>query len=294
MVAPNFFDTMEMRILPGRTFDNRDSRTAPKVADVNQRFAAKYFSGNPIGHRFWIGGEITGQPIEIVGMTQDAKYTDLREPVHPTIYVPFQQDVPGQANFAVRTDGDALAFVPAVRQAVRDLDPNLPMFDIKSQADLAQESVAQEAMFARLSTVLGLIALLLSAIGLYGTMSYAVVRRTTEIGVRMALGARRTAVVGMVLREALIMAACGVAIGIPAALAASRLSRTVLNEIRSASGRTTRSRSFPRRSCWCSWSCSPATCPPAGHRASIPWWRCGASRLRSGFKTDVVSAFRRT
>ena len=231
VVAPNFFDTMEMRFLQGRTFDDRDGATAPKVAVVNQRFASKYFDGSPIGHRFWIGGEMTGLPIEIVGMTQDAKYTDLREPTHPTIYVPFQQDVPGQANFEVRVDGDALALVPAVRQAVRDVDPNLPMFDIKSQAEQAQESVAQEAMFARLSTVLGSIALLLVAIGLYGTMSYAVVRRTTEIGVRMALGARRTAVVGMVLREALIMAACGVAIGIPAALAASRLSRTVLNEI---------------------------------------------------------------
>jgi predicted permease len=231
VVAPNFFETMEIRLLLGRRFDDGDGASAAKVAVVNQLFASKYFDGNPIGRRFWFGAETTDQPIEIVGMTQDAKYTDLREPTHPTIYVPFRQDVPGQANFAVRVDGAALALVPAVRQAVHDVDPNLPLFDVKSQTDQVQESVAQETMFARLSTLLGTMALLLAAIGLYGTMSYAVVRRTAEIGVRMALGAGRTAVVGMVLREAVMIAALGVAIGVPAALAASRVSRQVLNDI---------------------------------------------------------------
>jgi ABC-type antimicrobial peptide transport system permease subunit len=124
-----------------------------------------------------------------------------------------------------------MALVPAVRQAVRDVDPNLPLFDVKSQADQTQDSLAQETMFARLSMLLGSIALVLAAIGLYGTMSYAVVRRTAEIGIRMALGARRATVVGMVLREAFMMAAAGVAIGIPVAWAASRVSRNVLNEI---------------------------------------------------------------
>src|SRR5262245_16478167 len=222
---------MEMRLLLGRGIDDRDGATAPKVAVVNQRFAAAYAGGNPIGRRFWFGAEARGEAIEIVGMTQDAKYTGLRQPIEPTIYVPFQQDVPGQANVAVRVNGDALALAPAVRQAVHDVDPNLPLFEVKSQAEQAEESVAQEATFARLSTVLGSIALLLAAIGLYGTMSYAVVRRTAEIGVRMALGARRPAVVGLVLREAAAMAALGVAIGIPAALAASRLSHRVLNDL---------------------------------------------------------------
>jgi len=231
IVAANFFETMQIPLLLGRTFDDRDSAPTYKVAVVNQRFGSEYFNGNPIGRRFWFGAEPAGPPIEIVGMTGDAKYTDLREPTHPTIYVPFQQDIPGQANFAVRVDGDALSFVPAVRQAVHDVDPNLPLFDVKSQTDQAQETVAQETTFARLSTLLGSIALLLSAIGLYGTMSYAVERRTAEIGVRMALGAGRAAVVGMVLREAVVIAACGVAIGIPAALAASRAARRVLNEM---------------------------------------------------------------
>jgi len=145
--------------------------------------------------------------------------------------VPFQQDVPGQASVEIRTAGDALAVLPAVREAMREVDPNLPLFDVKSQAGLVQESLAQETMFARLSTVLGSMALLLAAVGLYGMMSYAVVRRTTEIGVRMALGARRTEVVAMVLRDAFVMAAVGVTIGIPAALAASRAARRVLDEV---------------------------------------------------------------
>jgi ABC-type antimicrobial peptide transport system permease subunit len=164
-------------------------------------------------------------------MTRDAKYTDLRNPTQPIIYVPFHQDVPGQANFAVRTHGDPLTVVSAVRQALREIDPNLPLFDVKSQIMQAQESVAKETLFARLSTLLGSIAMLLAAIGLYGTMSYSVARRTAEIGLRMALGARRMAVIGMVLRETSTMAVIGVAIGIPAALVASRISRSVLDQV---------------------------------------------------------------
>jgi len=231
VVAANFFDTMEMPLSLGRTFDERDNATAPKVAVVNQRFAAKYFGGQAIGHRFWSGGDTAGPALEIVGIVRDAKYTDLRSPTQPTAYVPFQQDVPGQANFAVRVASDAAALLPAVREAVRAVDASLPLFEVRSQAEQAQQSLAQETMFARLSMLFGSIALLLAAIGLYGTMSYAVVRRTTEIGVRMALGARRGAVIGMVLREAILMAAAGVAIGIPLALAASRLSRKVLDDI---------------------------------------------------------------
>ena len=232
IVAPNFFTTMEIPLLVGRAFTDRDSAAAPKVAVVNQVFAARYFgTGNPIGRRLWFGDPATTDPIEIVGLTRDAKYTDLRDPTQPTVYVPVQQDVPGQANFEVRTAGDPLAVVPAIRQAVREIDPSLPLFDVKSQVEQAQESLAKETMFARLSTLLGALALLLVAIGLYGTMSYIVVRRTAEIGVRMALGAQRASIVAMVLRDSLMLAAVGVALGIPAALGASRAARTVLDQL---------------------------------------------------------------
>ncbi len=231
-VAPNYFQTMDVPVLLGRAFDDRDHADAPTVAIVNERFAVALLSGgNPIGHRLWLGNAGDRAPIEIVGMTRDAKYTDLRTPIGPTVYLPFAQDVPGQASFAVRTVGDALALAPAVRRAVRDLDATLPLFEVRSQTDQIQESLARETMFARFSTLLGLIAVILAAIGLYGTMAYAVVQRTPEIGLRMALGAQRTTVVEMVVRQALLMAVIGVAIGIPLAVGATRAARTVLTQI---------------------------------------------------------------
>jgi predicted permease len=231
VVAPNFFETMEIPLLLGRAFRESDGAVAPRVAVVNQRFAEQYFAGgNPIGHRLWFGAA-NGEPMEIVGMARDAKYTDLRNPTQPTVYVPFSQDVPGQANFAVRTVGDPLALIPAVRQAAREIDAQVPLFEVKSQIDQAEESMAKEALFARLSTLLGLIALLLAAVGLYGTMSYVVVRRTAEIGIRMALGAERRTIIGMVLRDTFAVVLAGAAMGIPAAFIASRAWRDVLDQI---------------------------------------------------------------
>jgi predicted permease len=231
VVAPNFFETMEMPLLLGRTFRESDSEDAPRVAVVNERFAAQYFAGgNPIGHRLWFGAA-NGEPTEIVGIARDAKYTDLRSPTQPTVYVPFSQDVPGQANFAVRTVGDPLALIPAVRQAAREIDAQVPLFEVKSQIDQAEESLAKEALFARLSTLLGSMALLLAAVGLYGTMSYVVVRRTPEIGIRIALGAERRAIMRMVLGDTFAVVLVGAVFGIPATLLASRAWRDVLDQI---------------------------------------------------------------
>jgi predicted permease len=232
VVAANFFDMMEIPLLLGRRFDDRDRTDAPMVAVVNEQFAATHLAGsNPIGRRLWLGASAEGAPIEIVGMTRDAKYTDLRSPIRPTVYIPFQQDLPGQVSFAVRTAGDAMALVPAVRGALRELDATLPLFDVRSQAEQVEESLARETMFARLSTLLAAIAMILSAIGLYGTMAYAVAQRTAEIGLRMALGARRAEVVDMIVRQALVLVAIGVAIGVPLTLGAARLAGTVLDQM---------------------------------------------------------------
>ena len=168
--------------------------------------------------------------MEIVGMTRGATYTDLRNPIKPTVYIPIQQDIPGQVNVAVRTVGEPLALVPAVRSVVRDLDATLPLFDVRSQAEQVELSMARETMFARLSTLFAVIAMILAAIGLYGTMAYSVAQRTPEIGLRMALGARRVAVVDMVIRQALILVSIGVAIGVPLTLVAARLAGTVLDQ----------------------------------------------------------------
>jgi predicted permease len=231
VVAANFFDTMEIPLLLGRRFDGRDRAEATRVAAVNERFAAAYLAGaNPIGHRLWFGDAPSGTRIEIVGMTRDAKYTDLRSPNRPTVYIPFQQDIPEQVNVAVRTVGEPMVLEPAVRTAVRELDATLPLFDVRSQAEQVEHSIARETMFARFSTLLAVIAMILAAIGLYGTMAYSVAQRTQEIGLRMALGARRAAVVAMVVRQALVLVAVGVAVGVPLTLGAARLAGTVLDQ----------------------------------------------------------------
>ena len=232
VVAPGYFRTLAIPLVLGRAFDERDHASAPHVAVVNRAFAVRYFGGSsPIGQRFWFGTTRDGVPIEIVGMVRDARYADLRSATQPTAYIPLAQDVPGQASFAVRTSGDPLALAPAVRRAVADIDPSLPLFDVRSQREQAQQAMARETLFARLSSLLGGIALLLVAIGLYGTLSYAVLRRTSEIGVRMALGARRITVVGMVLRDALITTVAGLALGLPAAYMAARVAQGILDDL---------------------------------------------------------------
>ncbi len=231
VVAPNFFRTMEIPLLLGRGLSESDTAAATKVAIVNQAFAEKFLGpAIPIGRHFWFGDK-RADTIEIVGITRDAKYTDLRDVPGPTVYIPMEQDVPGQANFEVRTVGDPMALASSVRRAVHDIDPNLPLFEVKSQATQAEESIAQENTFARLSTVFGFLVLLLAAIGLYGTLSYAVTRRTAEFGIRIALGAQRSDVLGMVLRQTSAMGALGVLLGVPAALVGTRVARSVLENV---------------------------------------------------------------
>jgi predicted permease len=232
VVAANFFDTMEIPVLLGRRFDERDRAGAAKVAVVNERFVATHLAGaNPIGRRLWFGDARTTAPIQIVGMTRDAKYADLRSVIQPTVYVPFEQDIPGQVTVAVRTAGEAAALAPAVRRAVSELDATLPLFDVRSQTEQVEQSLAQERMFARFSTLLAAIALTLAAVGLYGTIAFMVTQRTSEIGLRMALGASRAAVIDMVVRRALVLTAAGVALGIPLTFGAARLAGTVLDQL---------------------------------------------------------------
>jgi predicted permease len=223
VVAPNFFDTMEMPILSGRSLSPRDDELAPKVAVINQVMAKVYFGDeNPVGRRFDFGPQTEGK-IEIVGVARDARYTGLRAETPPTVYIPLPQDVPPQANFAVRTAIEPGGMIASVRQAVREVDSNLPLFDIKTQSEQAEQSIAQERLFAQLTGAFGLLALLLSAIGLYGVLSYSVARRTAEIGIRMALGAERWDVISMIMRSVMILVLLGVALGLGGALAATRM-----------------------------------------------------------------------
>ena len=228
VISPNFFDTMEIPLLLGRALTARDNETAPKVAVLNDAAARKYFPGeNPIGQRFGSSIETSGQ-IEIVGIVRDAKYDSVRDPAPPTMYVPYPQGRLGQTMVEVRTAGNPASFTGAIREAVRQVDPNVPVLDVSTQLEQIERRFMQEKLFAQAYTLFGGLALLLASIGLFGVMSYSVSRRTNEIGIRMALGAQRTDVLRLVMRESMLLVAIGVAIGLAAALGSGQFVRTLL------------------------------------------------------------------
>jgi predicted permease len=236
-VGPSFFETMGIRLLLGRSIEWRDTASSPKVAVVNEAFARRLLGGeNPMGQRFEFKDLFTGASpsYEIVGLVQDAKYASLRKAPLPTIYLPYSQTPvpPWATHFEVRTAGDPIALVPTVRRVVHDLDPNLPLSDVKTQTEQIGETLVQERLFARVSSCFGGLAVLLACVGLYGLMAYAVRRRTAEIGIRMALGAERRDILRMVIGEALALLVVGLAIGVPLALAASRFVSSRLYGIR--------------------------------------------------------------
>jgi len=223
-VRENFFDAMEIPLLLGRTFTSKDDLKAPKVAVVNQKFAEKYLSGvNPIGQRFSMD-IARPDPIEIIGLVKDAKYTSQRDEIPATMYRPWLQ-TPGAINsmiFEVRTTGDPKAFVGAIRQAVREIEPNLPLNNIKTQIEQADETLSLERLFAKLMSLFGLLAQQLASIGLYGVLAYSVSRRTHEIGIRMALGANRGRMLTMILRQGMTLTLIGVALGLAGAYVLTR------------------------------------------------------------------------
>lgn len=247
IVSPSFFPTMGIPILMGRPLRPSDTAASPRVAVVNQAFAKAYLGGvNPIGQQFWLGdgGEGNGWPLrkhmtgpsdepalEIVGVSRDAKYRDLRTKIRPTLYQPYSQSPTGMANFELRYRGSEARLVTAVREVVRQVDPRLPIFDLRTQSEQSEESLAEEHMFANLSTSMGVGTLLLVALGLYGMISYRVGQRTTEIGVRMALGAQPSTVLAMILRESLVLVLAGMGFGIPVALASAHAASTVLSDV---------------------------------------------------------------
>jgi len=226
LVGPDFTNTMRINLLLGRGIGEQDTPTSPHVAVVNQALARKFFRNlDPLGRSFSFGENFNpNEAWEIVGVVEDAKYTDMRSEIPLTAYVPFAQaGNPGTMHFEVRTMGNPNLLIPAVRQAVREVDSNLAPSDVKTQSQQIDEGLLQEKLFARLASFFGALALLLAAIGLYGTMTYTVGRRTNEIGIRVALGANRKQILKMVLREAFALVLVGVILGLPAALAAARL-----------------------------------------------------------------------
>lgn len=226
-VGPNYFHTMGMNLIQGRDLDWTDIRLARKVAVVNTAMARHFFPNqNPVGHRFSMSEEYNpSEAIEIIGVVGDAKYGSLRGKVDPTAYIsyPAIPESVSKMHYEVRTAGDPAAVFSAIRTAMRGIDPDVPLIDPKTQTDLLRDGLGEERLFAVLCTVFSGLAMILVAVGLYGTLAYAVTRRTNEIGIRMALGAPRGHVLWMVLKESLVLIGAGALVGLPAALAASRL-----------------------------------------------------------------------
>ena len=224
-VGPGFFETIGIPILLGRGLTIHDNETAPKVVVINEALARRYFSNqSPLGRRVsW-----NNKDCKIVGVAKDAKYHNMREEVQPTVYEPYLQSGVGRMIFEVRTAGDPGSIIPIVRRAVASVDRNLPLYNVGTQVQQIDSYLIQERLFAKLTGCFGALAMLLASIGLHGVMSYAVARRTGEIGIRMALGAQRRDVLWQVLRETMLLVAIGLIIGLPAALASTRLIRNQL------------------------------------------------------------------
>ena len=234
-VGPNFFETLGIPLMFGRTINEHDTATAPKVVVVNDEFARQFLGGgSPLGRRLGFDKLVFDKKgrgdYEIVGVVAGAKYADLRREVAPTVYVATLQEPAdlGAMHFEVRTAGDPNQMIAAIRRVAQGMDSNLALYDVRSQMEQINQTLFQERLFARLTGFFGVLALVLGCIGVYGVMAFAVTRRTREIGIRMALGASRSGILGMVLTETLVLVAVGIALGVIAALEATRLIATLL------------------------------------------------------------------
>ena len=231
-VGPEFFETMGIPVVAGRSISDADRADTPPVVVVSEPFANEYFPGQrAVGQHFYIGEAY----VEIVGVVAASRYRDLRTEPQPTVFDAYAQRsfatfpgfrgflptaTPTEMSVVLRTMTPFATMASAIPPAVKEVEPDLPVVDLKTQTDQIAESTARERMFMRLLVIFGGFAMLLACIGLHGVTSYAVARRTSEIGIRMALGAERSQVLWLILRQVLVLAVAGVALGVPMALAA--------------------------------------------------------------------------
>ena len=230
-VAPGFFDTMQIRMLGGRDFTAADLAADVPSVIVNQAFARRYFpNGDPLERRFERGDDSGWAPQQIVGVVVDAKYNSLRETPSPTVYEPLRWV--GAARLAVRTAENPAAIGPLLRQAVTEANPAVRVSMMELESKKIENGILPERLLALLAGFFVLVAAALAAVGLYGVLSYLVVRQTKEIGIRMALGAQRGTVARMVLTDMALMIALGSALGLAAGLALARYVESMLFEVK--------------------------------------------------------------
>ena len=229
VIGPGFFKTMQIPILAGREIDERDQPESKGVAVVSELFAKLNFGDeNPLGQTVRLRGDIkhpeTGRDMNVVGICKNVRYGGLKDEARPVIYIPYNQGYPHPQEmfYELRTAGDPMRFVNTVRDIVHQADALVPLSAVISQVGEIDQTINQEIVFAELCTGFAILALVIACVGLYGTVSYNVARRTGEIGIRMALGARRGNVVRMILRQVLVLAVVGLAIGVPVAFGTSK------------------------------------------------------------------------
>ncbi len=224
-VGRDYFRLMEIPIVRGRDIDRRDSNDAAPVAVINETLARRYWQGeDPIGRRI----SYAGQWVTVVGIAHDSKYRNLSEPPTPYLFLPLQQQYASTFTLFVRTEGDPARMASAVTQTVHAIDPALPLSAIRTFEEHIGAAAFQQRMASMLLGTFGGLALALAAIGVFGVISFTVNQQTREFGIRMALGARPQDLLWWVLRRGLALAAFGVALGLPAAWAATRLMRSLL------------------------------------------------------------------
>jgi predicted permease len=227
-MGPNYFRTMRIPLLEGREFTFQDTRESQFVALINQAFAARYWpQQDALGKRVYM----RNMWYTVVGVAPDTKQFNLREPPAPLVYLPILQDYQSDPVIHLRTSGDPLSYLPQVKQAVREMNGNLPLFGVTT----LQNSIRLSSVFTRITGILvgvfGMVALTLASVGLYGVVAYTTRQRTREIGVRMAVGARQEQVFRMVLLQGLKLTATGLAIGAALALPCARLVQSMLLEV---------------------------------------------------------------
>jgi predicted permease len=232
VAGPDFFRTLGVPVLAGRDFADSDTASLPLVGIINEGFAKRFLPNvNPLGHTF--GPENGRATIKIVGVVKNHKYRSIdEEPIPMAWYMYAQIPVIGPMHVEMRVHGDPLAILPAARKAVQQLDPNLPLIAPMTQRAQFDTTIAQQILFARLAGFFGFLAVVLVATGLYGTLAYRVSMRTAEIGVRMAVGARRSQVVWMILKDSLWLTMAGVALGMPLAILVGRALSSSLYGVR--------------------------------------------------------------
>ena len=238
-IGPEFFSTLQIPLLGGRDFDERDNSRSPAVAIVNEAWVKVNLKGqNPVGQQIVsFGGtdEYEARQLEVVAVVGNSRYGDLDGKFPATVYLPYSQkfNYPlAGMTFFLRAAGDPLAYASTVRQIVRQSDARIPVTDLGTQAGQIDQRLRSQILFARLCSGFAALALAIAGVGLYGTLSYSIARRTGEVGIRMALGAQRRTVVWMVLREVLVLAGGALALGVPIALVTSKFVGSRLYQVK--------------------------------------------------------------